>query len=125
MQRVILDTNFLLIPGYFGVDIIGEIERICGPCELCIIDKTQEEIQNILEKQKGKARFAAGLAQQVIDNNDFHIIPTEVDKDVDTLIIENSEDAIVATQDAGLKRRLREKGVRLIILRQKQYLQLV
>ncbi|MBW2991754.1 hypothetical protein KY345_00870 [Candidatus Woesearchaeota archaeon] len=29
MRKIILDTNFLLIPGQFKIDIFSEIRRIC------------------------------------------------------------------------------------------------
>ena len=43
-MKIILDTNFLMIPSMFKVDIFSEIERICDfKYELCIVDKTLDE----------------------------------------------------------------------------------
>ena len=45
MKKIILDTNFLLIPAQFNVDIFSEIERICDfQYQLCIVDKTLSEL---------------------------------------------------------------------------------
>ena len=67
MKKIILDTNFLLIPSQSKVDIFAEIDKICMfKYELCIVDKTIDELNNIIEKQKGKHKAAAKLALQLI-----------------------------------------------------------
>ena len=46
MAKIILDTNFLMIPAQFNVDIFSEIHRICDfKYELYIIDKTIDELR--------------------------------------------------------------------------------
>ena len=55
MKKIILDTNFLLIPSQFNVDIFTEIDRIClFKYKLCVLDETINELNSIIEKQKGK-----------------------------------------------------------------------
>ena len=62
-KKIILDTNFLLIPGQFNVDIFTEVERILGePFELCIVDKSIAELNRLVAVGKEKDRFAAKLA---------------------------------------------------------------
>ncbi len=52
---IILDTNFLLIPAQFKVDIFSEVERICNfRYQLVIIDKTLEELEDIVSETQGK-----------------------------------------------------------------------
>ena len=52
------------------------------------------------------------------------LIKTSSSKSVDDLIIEHSNaNTIVITQDQELKRRLKQKKIRLITIRQKKYLQ--
>ena len=47
-RRIILDTNFLLIPGQFKVDIFQEIGKIMGESyELCIFQPTIDELTKI------------------------------------------------------------------------------
>ena len=66
-KKIILDTNFLLIPAQFKVDIFSEIVRIADfSYELFIIDKTLDELKKITETQKVKDRFAANLALQLL-----------------------------------------------------------
>src|SRR3989344_7085542 len=125
-KKIVLDTNFLLIPGQFGVDIFTELKRILNfNYGLFIIEKSIAELENIIQKQKSGDKKAARLALSFIKPQSIKTLPlnTNENDSVDDLIVENSdEDTIVATQDAGLKRRLREKGIPIITLRQKRYL---
>ena len=126
MKRIILDTNFLLIPIQFRVDIFSELSRICDfNYNLCIFEQTISELKNIIEKQSGKSKKAAQFALKLIKLKNIGIIKSG-QKDTDSLILENlDKNAIVATQDIELKRQLLEKGASVIILRQKKYLQLL
>tara|TARA_Y100000310_G_scaffold345727_1_gene468909 strand:+ start:16581 stop:16964 length:384 start_codon:yes stop_codon:yes gene_type:complete len=126
MKKIILDTNFLLIPSQFKVDIFEEIKRIMtSPYKLYIIDKTLDELENIIKLQPIKQRIHAKIAKQLIKVYKPIIIKTKKNKNVDNLIINIvTKDHIVATQDMELKRFLKEKKIPLIFLRQKQFLQL-
>lgn len=126
-MKVILDTNFLLIPGQFKVDIFEEIDRICNfKYELYIIDKTFDELDSIIRRQKGKDKLAAKLAISLIKHKDLNIIHTNSNKEiVDDLIVKEAEKEklIVATNDKELKQKLNEKAG-IIILKSKKYLSL-
>jgi len=122
---IILDTNFLLIPAQFNVDIFSEIERICDfPYQLCIIDKTLSELDSIIENQRQKYKNAAKLALKLLKSKAVKIIKTKKDKYVDDLIFNLAENTeiIVATQDKELKKRLKKP---IITLRQKKYLKIM
>jgi uncharacterized protein len=127
VKKIILDTNFLLIPGYFTTDIISEIERIAlFPYKLCVLDRTIEELEDLKQKLRGKEKAAARLASEIIAKNNIEIIDTdESTGHVDDIIINQCDkETLVATQDAELKKRLRKKGIKVIHLRQKKYLQI-
>lgn len=126
MKKIIIDTNFLMAVSQFKVDIFSEIKRISDfKYELCIIDKTINELESIIEKQKGKNKAAAKLALTIIKNKKLKKIKTPAGT-VDDLIVKiSNKDTIVATQDMELKRKLREKHVPMIVLRQKKYLVIV
>ena len=50
MKKIMLDTNFLLIPFQFKVDIFSEIERICNfNYKLCIFEQSLEELNKFCE----------------------------------------------------------------------------
>ena len=126
MKKIILDTNFLMIPIQFRVDIFSEIDRICNfNYKLFIFGKSIDELKNIIKKQSGKNKKAAQFALKLIKLKNINVINSK-QNDVDSLILENSdEDTIVATQDIKLKKELLEKSVPVIILRQKKYLQFI
>ena len=126
MKKIILDTNFLMIPLQFKVDIFSELERICNfNYKLCIFGQSVDELINIAEKQKGKSRNAAQFALKLIRLKNIGVLKAE-GRSVDSIILKNSgKDTVIATQDRLLKKKLLEKGSSVIILRQKKYLQLI
>ncbi len=126
-KKIILDTNFLLIPVQFGVDVFSEIRRICDfSYELVIVPETRIELNGIIESGRSNQRDkrAARIALQLLKK--FRVKATKnrkLFKRADEAIIAIADkNSCVATQDVELKRRLHEKAVCLIILRQKQYL---
>ena len=127
MEKVILDTNFLIIPFQFKVDIFEEIERIMEiPHKVCILDKTIDELDNIIAKQKGKHKEMANMAKKLVKNKQVCILKTDKLKSVDQILLEKAQESsfIVCTQDIELKRRLKNKGIKIISLRQKKYLKI-
>jgi hypothetical protein len=126
-KKIILDTNFLLIPAQFGLDIFTELQKTCSfTYKLYIMDKSLSEIGNIIRDQKGAQKKAAELSLKLvknfINNNKINIIPAKTGY-IDREILDISDkDTLVATQDVVLRRKLKEKGVRTIMMRQKKYL---
>jgi len=123
MKKIILDTNFLMIPWQFRVDIFSEFDRICSfNYKLYIFEESINELRNIISASGGKDKKAAEFALKLIKLKNISMIKSKK-KDVDSLILENAnEDDFVATQDMQLKRELVKKGVSLIALRKKKYL---
>lgn len=128
MKTIYLDTNFLLIPAQFKVDIYSELERIIDfPHKVTILDKSLDEIRKIIREQKGKNKDAAKLALQLIEHKikqkSLNITTFSKDLNVDDILVElANKEVIVATQDKELKKRVEEKGGRIITLRDKKYL---
>jgi len=123
MVLIILDTNFILIPMMFNVDIFSEIERICiFDYELSIIDRSLDELKNIKTKEK---RFIKPTLE-LIKKKGIKIIKTKDGKNVDEIIIETAKEkkAVVATQDALLRKSLKKDKIPVIYMRQKKYLEL-
>ena len=125
MRKILLDTNFLLIPYQFRVDIFTQIDKIATfEYELFILDKTLEELKKIVEKQKGKDKYAARIALKLIAIKNIGVIKTKSNRKTDDIILDIAlkDDFIVATQDKDLKRRLINQDISVIILRQKKRL---
>jgi uncharacterized protein len=125
MKRIILDTNFLMIPFQFKVDIFSEIERVVeDEFEICVLDKSMDELKK-LQGPSADGR-AAKAAIAIVAKNKLTIVhsPTSY---VDAAIVEMAEPGktIVATQDQKLKMQLKYKNVPIITMRAKKHLILV
>ena len=121
--RVILDTNFLLIPGQFKVDVFKGIETIVNqPHDVCIFKETIDELSVIASKNtkdKPNAKIAISLIKQK-NLKSLHNSCSEEDRYIDGIILNNAKDSdIVCTQDKDLKRllRLKSKKIRIITLK--------
>ena len=125
MRKILLDTNFLLVPYQFKVDIFSEIDRIIiAKYELIVLDKTVDELEKIVKNQKGRDREAAKFALKIIENKKPIMIKAKSDKKTDDVILDYAikEDYSVATQDKDLKRKLINHGIEVIVLRKKKFL---
>ena len=121
MEKIILDTNFLLAVFEIKVDIFAEIERICTfRYELFILDRTVDEVENLIKSPLLSKRQAAKGALQLIKLKKVQILRTEGSRMVDDILVD-LKGAIVATVDMELKRRLRKKGIQIMTIRQKKY----
>ena len=128
MKKILLDTNFLMICFQFRVDIFTQIDKISTfQYKIFVLDKTLEELKNIVEKQKGKNKEAAKIALKLIAIKNIGIIKTKGNEKTDDILLDIAakDDYIVATQDKDLKRRLINQNVSVIILRQKKILAIV
>lgn len=132
MATLLLDTNFLLIPGQFKVDVFVELKRVCEFSELAVLDGTVEELNKIAHDSSAslKDRKAARLALQLLSAKAVRVIQSrKVFKSVDKAILEfasaSNKDVIVATQDRELKRLLKVAGISVAVLRQKRYVMIV
>ena len=125
-MKIILDTNFLMAVSQFKIDIFSEIDRIADfRYDICIVDKTIDELKHIIRTAKGKDKFAASIALQLIISRGIKQIKTGKGK-TDDLIVENSDkDTLVATQDVLLRKRLKPKKAGFIGIRQKKVLYIV
>ncbi|MGC9444813.1 MAG: PIN domain-containing protein [Candidatus Methanospirareceae archaeon] len=135
-KRVIVDTNALLIPGEFGVDIFAELERL-GYTEIIVPLVVLNELEALRGKAslKGKERRAAtvgyALLQDYVHGTELSherygctiVLEADVEdggeRDTDTAIIllAVQRDAAVLTNDEDLRRRLTDAGIITVYLR--------
>jgi hypothetical protein len=137
IKKIILDTNFLMAPFQFKIDIFAELKRLMyEPFKVYILKETIEELGYIIEKQRAKNKEFAKLAKQYVKIMNIEIIDITKQKDlyitnisksnrVDDILVGMAEAGyIIATADAELKKRLKEKGNKSIILRSKSHLEI-
>lgn len=115
-RTVIIDTNGLMIPGQFGLDIFSELKRL-GFDSFLIPRASVRELEKISSQGRGKDRKAAKVALSLLDRC------TIIEKNglADDIITDMAVDmnAAVLTNDIELKKRLCSKGVTIVYLRGK------
>jgi uncharacterized protein len=129
MRKILLDTNFLLIPGQFHVDIFSEIDRLIDfEYGLVVAEPSLMELERILREGSGKDKAAAKLGLALIKSKGVEILsqPQKVFKGVDDFLLEIAiqNDFIVGTADREFRKRLKKANIPVIVLRSKQHLML-
>lgn len=115
-SRVIIDTNGLMIPGQFGLDIFSELKRL-GFDSYLVAKASVRELEKICSEGRGRDRTAAKIALSLLDRC------TIIEKNgfADDIITDMAVDmnAAVLTNDIELKKRLCSRGVTIVYLRDK------
>jgi rRNA-processing protein FCF1 len=121
-MKVVLDTNALMVPEQFGVEIFSELQRL-GFGECLVPSQVCQELRLLAAgaergRDKAAARVGLGLAGQcrIVD-----VSEKDADSAVEQLAI--SEGAAVFTNDGAMKKRLFSKGITVVYLRQGRYLE--
>lgn len=115
MLRVIFDASFLIDMLKFKVSLESLVEEL-GHFEKCLLDSTIIELQKIARK-KTKNAILARVALQL--TKEFKTIKTGK-KRFDEAILSLKNNFCVATNDAELRKKLKEKGIKTIYLRAKK-----
>lgn len=118
-RKVIIDTNGLMIPGQFGVDIFSELKRL-GFDTYLVPSASVKELEKLYAEARGRDKAAAKIALSLLDRC------TVIERNgfVDDIIMDMAagKDAAVLTNDMELKKRLCSKGVTIVHLREKTHL---
>ena len=125
--KIILDSNFLLIPTEFKLDIFEAMTTLLNQrYDPIVLSTTQRELARMAEKGAPKLRRQAKMALELAEKCQL--------AHVERKTIESSDDVIVriaaqwkcpvATNDSELRRRLRDISIPVVYLRQKSRLEL-
>ncbi len=115
MRTVILDTNALMMPFQFGVDPEAEIKIIFGAARIVVLSSIIGELKRLALK-----RPEAGAALTYA--NRFETVETDMGGDDSVIFMAVELNAAVVTNDAGLRKRLRQKGITVLYMRKKNRL---
>lgn len=118
-MKVIIDTNALMIPIQFNVDIFDELQRL-GFNEFVVPKAVLNELDTLVDRSKGKDKMAAKVARSLADRCEV----ADITGFADDVILGLADDsgAAVLTNDIKLKNRLCEKNITVVYLRQKNRL---
>lgn len=113
MQRVLLDTNALLMPFEFSLNLDLELRSLLGDCDIYVPGPVIGE----LKRSKSKyARAALALASK------YPIHNTSIQGDAGVIQAAKDLDALVVTNDAPMRKKLRQSGIKVIYLRSRSHL---
>lgn len=110
MKKIILDSNFLLLPEKMNLDLIREIRFLAGKCEIYTLSACINEL-----KAK-KLNFEIP--------KELRIIKAKNGKADELLLEFGKKGYVIATNDRKLRKKLKENGVQTIFLRQGRYLEM-
>ncbi|MFH2106013.1 MAG: PIN domain-containing protein [Candidatus Micrarchaeota archaeon] len=120
MKKVVLDTNFLLAPYQFKIDIFTQLrDMIPTNYELYVSKRILHEITR-LSQSTGRHASAARFALKLIAVNKVKVIDS--DEFADDWIVkyaEEDEDVIVCTNDIFLKNRVKARKRKVVGMRTK------
>jgi rRNA-processing protein FCF1 len=123
--KVILDSNFLMIPFQFNLDIFQEIEYLLQKkVDFVVPSAVKSELTGI-SARGGEGAPEASLALQLASRCRVVDVTLEPNETVDDAIVKASQrlGAVVATTDIDLKKRLRDIKVPVVYLREKSKLE--
>ena len=121
--RILVDTNFLLIPIRFKVDIFTDsADAVNDLTEFYVSSRVLDEIR--LLKEKSKPNFVKELRIAETFSGECTLIDDPSDGEVDDSLVSLAlrEGMVLGTTDSELRQKARTAGVKVIYLRQRSYL---
>ena len=119
--RVIIDTNFFLIPSKFRLDIFKELDNLLGRrVEPVILSPVYLELQKLAASRSVKLSKQAQLGLRLAGRCKVVDVERKVGESNDDLMFRVAVEwrCPVATNDGELRRKLRNHGVPVVFLRQ-------
>jgi len=127
--KVIIDTNFLLLPGNFGVDIFQEItDQANDVVKFIILQCVVIELEklSVSKELNENQRLFANIGLKLLKQKNLKIEHCSNEHTDDAIIKKSLEfkkkgnSVAVATQDKQLTSRCLDLGVQVFALRQKK-----
>lgn len=122
--EVLIDTNFLLVPFQFKLDIFRELDHLIEDrYRLVVSSSILSELKSI-SKKLGPSGMAARFALKLIEVNTFRISTIKGTKPVDSWIVKYAVEkrAIVCTNDIALRKKLIKEKIKVICVKSKSKL---
>lgn len=122
-QKVLLDTNFFLVPCQLGVNIFSELDRVIQTDYTLIILKPQlEELKKLSKEAKGNDKIAARLGLELARG--IRVIESSLNGDEAIIEFAKRNKCIVCTNDSELRKRLKQQKTSTVFVRGKQKLEM-
>ncbi len=119
-KRVILDSSAILMLFEFSIDLEDELTRLLGKFKIILPSPIVDELKFLSESNDGKKRQKAKAALKLIKR--YEIINEEGTGDDSILNLATKINGVVVTNDHELRRRIKDKSLKVIFLRGKKKL---
>lgn len=105
-MKAVLDTNFILIPPKFKIDIYEEL-KFMGYDELIVLSPVMRELKLIGDE----------VSKKLLEEQNYEVV--EVEGNADDAIVDYAKEkkTIVCTQDKTLKNRLKALKIPVLSMR--------
>ncbi len=113
MHTVVADTNSLLMPFQWRINIDAELSRLLGAYRVVVPDVVLSELRGMKAKE---ARSALALAER------YDIVRAEGRGDEAILSLAKKLGAYLLTNDKELRKKAGAEGVRVIYLKARSHL---
>lgn len=117
MTKVILDTNALMMPFQFGVNLDLELEKLFGSFEILVPAPVIRELRSLAPTDK-VARSALRLARK------YKTVESEGETDKVLVDLAKDLNAVVVSNDKLVIRSLEREGLPYVRLRSRSHLTL-
>ena len=125
---VVIDTNFIVVPAQFGLDIFTEIEKLLErSVNFEMLSSVVSEIDTLAESASRTEKRWFRIAKDFIHRcTIIDYVPVNKGLSVDDQILDYLVETgyILATNDKELRRKARSRGRSVIMLRGKKRLML-
>jgi rRNA-processing protein FCF1 len=123
--RVLLDTNALLMPAQFRVDLYDELLALFGDFEPITLEEVVGELSGL---SRGRGRDAAAARVGLAMVRRSTVVPSgSTAERVDDRVIEYArrEGCTVVTNDRQLRKALLDEGIDVVSMRRERTLELM
>jgi len=111
MRDILFDTNFLVAPFQLNVSIFEEIDEMFPGNRTFTVDLVVDEAKSIEGGKYG------GLVEKLIESEEINVLETEGNGFVDDLLVDLSDEFLIATNDKELKNRIVDEGRPVMYIR--------
>jgi rRNA-processing protein FCF1 len=125
--KVILDSNALLIPLKFKLDIFVEVELLLNRnVHFVLLSPVKRELELLAAKDSPKMRREAAYALKLAEKCKYFAVDEEEKLPIDEVIVKIAKawNSPVFTNDRQLRKKLRDISVPVIYVRQKSRLEI-
>jgi len=123
MKKILLDTNFLIDLLRFRIGAEELLKILHEPYEIFTLSATVDELKKMAKKRGSASKFAK-IALEMIKLEKINTIKVR-ERDADKAFLNTAnKNTIIATNDRGLRKKLKSLGVKTIYLRARKHLEI-